>query len=300
MQHAQAAGAAISGSLANFDVRYPNSLPNDLEVVIYGVGLTTADVLGTYNNPFWGQANSVTPSVNNDPTSPAFGLDCIVIRWVGPPLPAQVGQMVHFGVRLRIGAAVAHQEVWWTINGQRILRPCDPHITWICTTQGWLVCIANPTNLPFYVYGLRYFPVPLSAPLPLLNQLNTNINPVQFGATGWTPVALPGNVRVLCIPPWCRIYIRVTITRWRPIVFQLAARDVDENIFPLNPPTGPIQAPQPNDFNGTNGTMNILTGRATEEFPEDLNGDGVVGIPDFNLFRPRVGTTTSGDAGQTQ
>lgn len=105
---ASAAGARISGSLANFDVRYPASLPNDFDILLYGAGLTVADVLSTFPNPQWGPANSITASVNNDPTSPAFGLDCIKVRYVGPPLPALVGQMRHFGLRLKPGTAVAH------------------------------------------------------------------------------------------------------------------------------------------------------------------------------------------------
>ncbi len=35
--------------------------------------------------------------------------------------------------------------------------------------------------------------------------------------------------------------------------------------------------------------MAILTTRATHEFAEDLNNDGVVGIPDFNQFRGQFG-----------
>jgi hypothetical protein len=279
----QATGVAIAGNLANFDVRYPNSLPNDLEIVIYGAGLVPADVLSTFNNQFWGQAQAPVASVNNDPTSPAFGLDCITVRWVGPPLPAQVGQMLHFGVRLKVGRAVAHQEVWWTINGTRIARPCDPHVTWICSNGVWLICITNPTNVPFYVYGCRWFLAPLAGALPQLAQLNTNINPVAFGATGWTSLNLPQGP-VFCIQPWCRIYLRVPVVQWRPIVFQMAARNVPENVLPLPPLTN---GPNPNDFDGTNGTMTILTTRPTEEFAEDINGDGGVGNPDFTLFRNR-------------
>ena len=283
-----AAGVQIAGNLANFDVRYPNSLPNDLEIVIYGAGLTTTDVLSTYPNPNWGQASSIVASVNNDPNSPAFGLDCITVRWAGPPVPANAGQMMHFGVRLKVGVAVAHQEVWWTINGVRILRPCDPHVTWICSRNTWLICITNPTPFPIYVYGPRWFPLPLApSPLPQLTQLNTNINPIAFGGTGWTPLQLPGGQQVFCIQPWCRIYLRVPILTWRPIVFQIAARNVDETVLPL--PTG-TNGPNPNDFDGQNGTMAILTTRPTEEFAEDINGDGVIGIPDFNLWRPRNGT----------
>ena len=40
------------------------------------------------------------------------------------------------------------------------------------------------------------------------------------------------------------------------------------------------------------GTMAILTTRPTQEFAEDINGDGAIGIPDFNLMRPRIGTVS--------
>jgi hypothetical protein len=284
---APGAGVQIAGNLANFDVRYPASLPNDFEIVVYGPGLTAADVLSTYPNPQWGAATSITPSVNNDPTSPAFGLDCLTVRWAGPPLPALVGQMVHYGVRLRIGVAVAHQEAWWTINGQRILRPCDPHVTWTCTKNIWLITITNPTPVPMYIYGGRWFAPGTASPLPQLAQLNTNINPVQFGATGWTQLPFPpGPGGVFCLQPWCRIFLRVPVVNWRPVVFQMAARNVDGLQFPLPPGT---TGPSPNDFNGEQGTMAILTTRPTEEFAEDVNGDGIVGIPDFNLLRTGFG-----------
>ena len=288
----------IMGSLANFDVRYPNSLPNDLEIVLYGAGLLTNCVQGTFFNAQWGAPVSITGSVNTDPTSPAFGLDCVVIRYAGPPLPGLVGQLRHFGVRLKIGCAVAHQEVWWTINGVRINRPCDPHITWICTTTGWLVCVANPTPVPFYVYGCRWFPVATNSALPLLVQLNTSITPTAFGSATWNPLQPPGPNRVFCIQPWCRIYFRIQVTRWRPVVFQMAARNVDETVLPLQA-TGTNPPPDPNDFDGQNGTMVILTDRPTQEMAEDLNADGGVGIPDFNRLRAAFGTTSQ-DATQTQ
>ena len=302
------AGVQITGTLANFDVRYPASLPNDIEIYLYGDGLAVTDVVGTWNTNIllgsppgglqWGQASSITASVNNDPTSPAFGLNCVVIRWVGPPRPALVGRLVHLGVRLRIGAVVAHQEVWWTINGQRILRPCDPHVTWICTTHGWLICIQNPNPVPIYVYGGRFFAIAPTARLPFLSELSTFTNPAQFGGT-WQPLGLPGGQRVLCIPPWCRFYTRVQATNWRPIVFQIAARDVPETgepgAFPLQNPT----MPQPDDFNGEHGTMAIVTGRPTEQFTEDINSDGAVGQPDFNRLRSMFGRTSE-DLNQTQ
>jgi hypothetical protein len=293
--NAVGAGVQISGSLANFDVRYPASLPNDLDIFIYGDGLTTNDVLSTYPNSQWGAASSITASVNNDPNSPAFGLDCIRVRYVGPPLPALVGQMLHFGVRLKPGAAVAHQEVWWTINGTPVQRPCDPHITWICSRTSWLICITNPTPAPIYIYGCRWFAPGAAAALPPLAALNTNINPVAFGATGWTAVNPPVG-QVFCIQPWCRIYIRVPVVTWRPIVFQIAARNVSAQQLPL--PTG-TTGPNPADIDPTGefGTMAILTTRPTEEFAEDINGDGAVGVPDFNALRARFGTVSQDNTG---
>jgi hypothetical protein len=286
-----AAGVAISGGLHNFDVRYPNTipgLPNDLEVIVYGAGLTTADVVGTYSNPQWGSANSITASVGNDPTSPGFGLNCITVRWVGAPTTALVGQMRHFGVRMKIGAAVAHQEVWWTLNGQRINRPDAPQVTWISSTTNWLVCVANPTPNPIYVYGSRWFAPGTNAALPSLSQLNTTINPTVFGAAGWTNLALPVG-QVFTIQPYGRIYFKVSVTPARPIVFQLAARNVSESQLPL--PVG-TAGPNPADIDPTGefGTTSILTTRASQEFAEDINGDGAVGTPDFNALRTRFGT----------
>ena len=290
----------ITGQLENFDVRYPNSLPNDLEVVIYGDFPTTPTcVISTWNTNTllggngvqWGPASSITgPTLNNDPTSPAFGLDCIVIRWNGAPRPAMVGQMVHFGVHLRPGCIVHHHEVWWTINNQRILRPCDPHITWICTTRGWIIWVANPTPFPIYVYGPRFFAVAPAFPLlPNLNQLNFQMNPGAFGGT-WANLQIPGGQLLYCIQPWCRIPFRITTTTWRPIIFQIGIRNVSDAQFPLVP--APDGGPNPNDFDGTNGTMMIMTTRATQEFREDVTGDGNVSIADFNAWRLRNGTAS--------
>jgi hypothetical protein len=215
-------------------------------------------------------------------------LNGVTVRYAGPPRPDQVGQMLNFGVRLRIGAAVAHQEVWWTLNGQRILRPNVAHVIWHATRNGWLIEINNPNPIPTYIYGTRFF-APAAASLPTLNQLTTAMNPVPFGAADWTNLALPGGARVFCLQPWCRIYLRVPGVPVRPVVLQIAARTVPESVVPL--PVG-TTGPNPNDFDGENGTMTILTTRATQEFAEDLTGDGAVGIPDFNQLRNRFGTVS--------
>jgi len=195
--------------------------------------------------------------------------------------------MLSFGVRLRIGAVVVHQELWWTINGQRIQRPDSVHVIWHATKNGWLIALNNPNPFPTYVYGTRFFAPATNSPLPTLAQLTTSMNPATFGATGWTSLALPGGAQVFCLQPWCSIYLRVPSVPLRPVVLQIAARDVTEAVLPL--PVG-TTGPNPSDFNGSNGTMSIQTTRATQEFAEDLNGDGAVGIPDFNLLRTRFGT----------
>jgi hypothetical protein len=271
-----------------------------LEITVYGDGLAVTDVIDTWDSNIllgsppiaagWGKASSIIASVNTDPTSPGYGLDCITIRYSGAPNQAAVNHLVHFGVRMRVGAAVAHQEVWWTINGQRILRPCDTHIVWICTTHGWLICIANPTPNPIYIYGLRYFQPSTTLALPLLSDLTTYVDPARFQGQ-WTNVPLPTSPgvpapSVYCIPAWCRIYIRVSTTRWYPIVLQVAARNVSDSVLPL--PQG-TTGPNPNDWNGEQGTMAIMSTRSNQEFGEDLNGDGAVGIPDFNMLRTRFG-----------
>jgi hypothetical protein len=300
---AAASGVRITGSLENIDVRYPNSLPNDIEIVLYGADLTTSDVVGTWNSSStgvpgvgWGPASSITSSVNTDAGSPAYGLTGVTVRYAGPPRPNLVGSMVHFGVRLRIGAVAEHREVWWTVNGQRILRPDAPQVSWHCTKNGWLISVYNPNPIPTYVYGPQWFPIATGSAPPLLNQMTTAIQPQQFGAAAWTPLPLPGGQRVYGIPPFAKFYLQVQVTRWRPIVFQIAGRTVPESVLPL--PTG-TTGPNPNDFNGEQGTMFIGTTRATQEFPEDFNGDGVVGIPDFNQLRSFYGSASE-DASQTQ
>lgn len=286
----------ISGPLSNFDVRYPPSQPNDLEIILYGDGLSAKDILSTWVNAFWGAPDSIEEGVNNDPTSPAFGLDCVIIRYKGPPLPNQVGQNLHFGVSLRPWAVVAHQEVWWTKDGVRLVRPCDPHITWFCTTRHWLICIANPTPIPIYIYGCRWFPIPTGIPLPPLTALNTGINPAVINQD-WIRVPLPGGQPTLCIPPWCRIYIRIPITTWRPIVFQIAARNIpfDDERLPLKTDTEPD--PQdvrliedPTGAPELIGTMAILTTRPAHGVLPDLTCDGRVNIRDVIVgIRPHFG-----------
>jgi len=297
--HAQAAlpgGAQAFGNLSNFDVRYPASLPNDLEIVLYGSGIDPTDIKNTWNtdiplngvNLGWGQAVPQPITINNDPTSPAYGLDCLSLRYAGPPRPELVGKMVHAGVALKPWINPPAWEVWWTINGQRVLRPCDPKINWfwVTRTREWVICVENPTPSPIYVYGCRWF-LPVVAAgtrLPFLNDLTTTMNPAQFGSQGWTfvdPVGSPTK----CILPWCRIYIRVklTTTKCYPIIFQIASRNGPLSESPRD------TAGMLNDWNGDQGTMMIVTQRPVQQPDGDLNCDGVVGTPDFNIFRQNFG-----------
>lgn len=290
-----------AGSLANFDVRYvPGTLPgggtvlpNDLDIFLYGDNLSCNDVISTWNTDIllggrglqWGRATCEGPEINPDPNSPGFGLDCIRIRYSGPERPQMVNQLVHAGVQLRPGTQIEHQEIWWTFNGTRLGRPCDPHIRWVWNTRtlSWIVCIANPTPNNLYIYGYRWFlPWPTVTgtppPMPTLNDLLTDADPGRFGAQ-WESVREigPGVVipRIICIPPWCRTYIRIRIpiTICRPIIFQVAvaAQDI------ANPP----DFPDPLDER----TMMIVTTRPTVQPPGDINGDGATGVADIAELR---------------
>ena len=301
------AGVQVQGGLGNFDVRYPGRdatgrLPNDIEIFLYGDGLKASDVTSTWNTNkklgdppvglCWGTGEVEELGVNEDPNSPAFGLDCIVVRYKGEPRPELVGKMVHLGVRLRRCVSVLHQEVRWTFDRDPNVfeRPCDPHITWICTRDHIVVCVANPTPNPFYIYGCRWFPVPLGVTPPPLSALNLGLDPGQIGQQ-WNRVVLPGGRRTFCLPPWCRIYLRIPVVRWRPIIFQLAARNVDVDVLPLE---NDGVAPDPNDFRdlqeSQQGTMAILTARSIQTFPSDLNCDGSVDALDLRrVFGPAFG-----------
>jgi len=296
LAHAASAQVTPVGSLGNFDVRYGpinGVLPDDLDIYLYGDGLTCDDVVWTWNTDIllggaglqWGRAICGGPVVNTDPTSPAFGLDCIRVRYAGPERPAMIGRLVHAGVHLRPGTQIEHQEIWWTKGGERIRRPCDPHIRWVWhrTTRTWIICIANPTAEPFYVYGYRWFlPFPTltgQVVLPTLNELQTGMRPEAF-QTQWQPIPDVATgvpfPRIVCIPPWCRIYIRIQIpiTICRPIVFQVGLANSD---FGGNPPVDPA----PDDER----TAMIVTMRPSERPDADIDADGVVGIRDRNLLR---------------
>jgi hypothetical protein len=298
---AQVTGAA---DLNNFDIRYPDTGPNDLDVLVYvDDDVDCDDVIWTFNTGNqpspgpgigligWGQAQCINEGINLNPNSPGFGLRCIRIRWAGPRRPDMIGKCVHFGVHFRPGIDIKHQEITWTLDGQPIGQRCDPHIRWVWhhRTRTWVICIANPTDRPIYVWGCRWFlPRPdlqtaLQVELPNLNQLNVLMDPREFGDDGWRPMPdiVPGQVpfpRVTCIPPWCRVYvrIRIPIVVCRPIVFQVAATGTD----PVDPP----QFVEPCD---PRADM-VLTIRPTEQFI-DPDGDGGLGPRDLGPIRAQFG-----------
>lgn len=313
---ATAAGLTIAGQLSNFDLRYPASQPDDLEIVLYGDGLGTNDVAGTWDTSSegveglnWGLARTITQGERTADPGPAYALDCVVVRYVGLPRPSSVNRLVHFGVRMRPGTSVVHQEIWWSKGGQRVdTEPtCDPQLVWHSSPSGWLVSIVNPYPFQIHVYGCRFAPIAPGRPLPLLSQLTTDLDPETLVGTNFLSVALPDGVRVLTLQAWCRLQVPIRVPRGYSAIFQIAARNVPEALLPLPAQT---DGPDPEDFvpnafpllppaiSRGAGTMAILTSRPTEELAEDITGDGAVGIPDFNLLRSRFGAR-SRDANQS-
>lgn len=301
--HAQVSGAA---DLSNFDIRYPNIggvIPNDLDIRVYvDDDVSCDDVIWTFNTgnveqagpPIgrigWGQAVCDDEGILLNPNSPGFGLRCLRIRWFGPSRPSMVGECVHFGVHFRPGIDIKHQEITWTFNGQPVGQRCDPHIRWVWhhRTRTWVICIANPTDRPIYIWGGRWFvprldqPTALQVSLPNLDQLNTEMDPRQFGDDGWRPMPnLSPTVpfpRVICIPPWCRVYIRIQIPILvcRPIIFQIATTGTD----PGTPPQFVTRCDPLADI--------ITTIRPTEQFI-DPDGDGGLGPRDLGPIRAQFG-----------
>jgi len=292
----------VPNALINTDIKYPcfrdqssgqQFYPNDVEMVFYGPELRTNDVIWTWNtsNPLypirlnWGFP-TVSEQLNyndpNNPANPANGMNCVIIRWsgpqrpeLGPPSGPGLGQYVHVGVQFNPTAGIVQSEIWWTVNGVRVSSACDPKITFICARSTTTICIENPYGFPMYIYGCRFF---FPTTLPRLNDLVTSINPTIFGAAGWT--RLPPPAPVICLQPWCRIYMRVPgPTVWRPVVFQIAA-SITADVQP-----GPDGGPNPLDPNTVAiGTLRNGVIRAT-----DGNGDGVVGTPDIGLMRQELG-----------
>jgi hypothetical protein len=309
------------GGYDNEDVRYPSyplnpSLyPNDIDLVYYGCGLSTNDfrIVGSWDtsnpddglaNLNWGLPTSITHSIGTDPTNPGYGLDCVTVRYSGPPRPNIAGQVAHVGPWVKYGANIVHKEIWWTLNGQRTLQLSNPQTTWQWCNGRWIACVMNPCPVNIYVYGPQCFQVPRAPAtgirLPLLTELALSIQPTNFGATAWTPLLLPTPTntvvtRLFCIPPWCRLYFSCPAAAvYRPSVLQIAVRNVSEDVLPL-PPTfqGPVVTDYVPDTSGTNpagfGTQVILTSRPLEQVPESLTLSGAVGIPDFNMFRSWYG-----------
>jgi hypothetical protein len=220
----------------------------------------------------------------NNPANPANGMNCVTIRWAGParpglgpfPGPFGLGQLVHIGVHFKPTAGIVHCEIWWTVNGVRVTSACDPKINFICARTTTTVCIENPYGVPMYIYGCRFFQ-PTTA-LPRLNDLVTSINPSSFGAAGW--IAVPPPVPVICLQPWCRIYMKIPgPTVWRPVVFQIAA-SISADVRPL-----PGGGPNVEDTN----TVSIVTLRAGVIRASDADGDGIVGTADIATMRQEFG-----------
>ncbi|MEL6328787.1 MAG: hypothetical protein AAFR38_03930 [Planctomycetota bacterium] len=296
---APAQGVNFEGSLENADVRYPPSLPNDVEIVLYGPDLSADAVRRVWNTDIllrdpddpmnrigleWGLP-TIEEDIDLDPNSETFGMVCLTIRWQGPERPDLVGKMVHIGVTLRNGFVPVRSEIWWTRDGQRLNRPCDPRIRWFCWNDFWVICIENNTPRPFYLYGCRWFAPPVGATLPQLEQLTFE----NLENAPWTALPPPPSPfgPVFCLQPKCRIYLTIPVRRWRPVIFQWAARNTPEPLqFPLDVPEPRDWLPDPSgNPDGGLGTVFIGQSRAVQTFQSDLNGDGIVNILDVGPLR---------------
>lgn len=305
LNSAPAQTLAVGSNVENIDVRYPlTGFPNDFDIRLYvDDDVKCEDVIWTYNTGNapqigavisrigWGQAECIDEGISTDPSSPGFGLRCIRLRWAGRVETFFAGRCFHFGYQLRPGRDVKHKEVTWTFDGQPVGQRCDPDIRWVWhhSTRTWVICIANPTSRPIYVWGCRWFvpglgqPNALQVPLPNLNDLNVGLDPARFDSQ-WQPMPdiAPGVPfpRVTCIPAWCRVYIRIQIPILvcRPIIFQVAATGTDPGPEPplVAEPCDPLA-----DM--------IVTLRPTEQLGADLNANGVVGTDDFGPFRQPFG-----------
>jgi len=313
------------GTIENADIRYPPAQPDCLDLVFYGPDLDEDCVRSVWNTdnllfsdpdlnePIgleWGPPSEIFVTTDNDPNSETFGLQCLVVRYKGPQRPDLVGRLVHVGASIFPGKPVVKTEIWWTRESptggpaERIQRPCDPRITWICRDDTWIVCIENNTPDPIYIYGCRFFGFPPGADvdiLPQLDQLTFNgLDPQEFG-TQWQSVQLPDQGIGLppgfyCIQPKCTLYLPIRVTRWFPVVFQIAARNSPDF---LGDPFPGDQGPNPADFafdsaqqnpDGGIGTIFIGQSRPSLSFQSDLNGDGVVNIMDALVLGSEFGS----------
>jgi len=289
------AQARTPGELKNIDIKYPcftdqssgaMFYPDDVEIVCYGPELRASDVVWTYNTGSagspsglgWGPGQVSERLDFNDPQNPAFpgnGMNCVSIRWAGAPRPDLEGKFVHIGVHFKPTSGAVHCEIWWTIDGVRITTACDPKLTYICSRTTITICIENPYSFPLYITGCRFFQ-PTTTALPRLEDLVTGLNPERFGGQ-WIPAPAPAPV--ICLAPWCRIYVKLPgPVQWRPVVFQIAA-SVNAELRP-----GSDGGPDPGDpF-----TDVIMTGRSAVIRQADANGDGVVGQSDLGAFRQEL------------
>lgn len=289
----------IHTDLCNFDLRVPNipGLINDLEIVIYGIfpgGV--ADVVSTFPNPLWGLPKvEYVPGWKGNPQHPGYGFDQLIIRygwWTNnPTVPvAPPGSPMHFGIHLRPCRLHVHMEAWWTFNGQRVARAWLCHIYKIQTPVGWLVRVSNPRvwdpdfpDKPLIIHDARFF-TPAASSLPRLEDLVSGIEPKRFGTDDWT-VLQDGDLypTTLELEPDMVVTFRIPyptpIPAPPPPVFQIQLDELTQGTG--NSPSSAVPPP-----------LAVVTDRAAVELEGDLNGDGVVGLPDFNALRTQFGQSS--------
>jgi len=284
----------IHTDLCNFDLRVPptpTGLPiNDLVIVIYGFFPgKEGDVVSTYPNPIWGLPKVVyIPAVQApgvlDPRHAGYGFDQLIVHYGwredNPNVrPAEANKLMHFGVHLRPCRWHVHVEAWWTSNGQRVARAWLCHIYKVWTPNGWVVRVTNPRawnpefpDGPVLLHSAQYF-IPKKG-LPHLEDLVSGIQPAEWGADGWTP--LREDIVTVPLEPDQALSFFIPGPENPPPVFQIQMEALSQT-----PEVGAAADQLP--------PAAIVTDRAAVQLEADLNGDGVVGTPDFNTLRLQFG-----------
>lgn len=285
----------IHTDLCNFDLRVPptpTGLPiNDLVIVIYGIfpgGV--GDVVHTYPNPLWGMPKvRYVPAVQApgdlDPRHAGYGFDQLIVHYGwredNPNVrPAEANKLMHFGVHLRPCRWHVHVEAWWTSNGQRVARAWLCHIYKVWTPNGWVIRVTNPrawdgTDGPVMLHSAQYF-IPKKG-LPHLEDLVSGIKPTDWGADGWTP--LREDIMTVPIEPDQALSFFIPGPENPPPVFQIQMEALSQT-----PGVAAAADQLP--------PAAIVTDRAAVQLEADLNGDGAVGLPDFNLLRSQYGKSS--------
>jgi len=299
----------IHTDLYNFHLRVPWWLPpnyvNDLTIVLYGwFPNGAADIITPYTSAVWG-----LPTITESPNRywrpfgwpvyrwyPGWGWQSLWIRYGSDTVFVAPGAWLHFGIHLRPCRFHTHIEAWWTHNGSPVARAWLWHIYKIRFPGWWLYQFRNPrvfcpvtlpfpdhpTDAPRFLYNARCF-VPAADNLPRLEHLLPDIAPEAFGGTEWQmlqqpaeePLELQEDATTSFLIPY--VENRNPGVEPAPPVFQCGLRE-EGGVSPL-----------PEEMLDDQQTMAVGMDRAAIEPRGDTNGDGVVGIPDYNVMASQFG-----------